>query len=115
MKQQINFRASELTTQQLAQLMQLWGTTQTETLTVVIDRVCQQETRVMNAYTLDIVYEGGQSPIDGKWSITETETITVQADDIEHARRLAPVYSKVRGLGRWMRIYHNGTELLGNF
>ena len=43
MKQQINFRASDLTTQQLEQLMDRWGTSQTETLTVVIDRIYQQE------------------------------------------------------------------------
>jgi hypothetical protein len=43
MKQQINFRASELTARQLDWLMARWGTSQTETLTVVIDRMYQQE------------------------------------------------------------------------
>ena len=49
MKQQINFRASDLTTRQLEALMQFWGTSQTETLTVVIDRVYKQEKRTMNS------------------------------------------------------------------
>jgi hypothetical protein len=52
MKQQINFRASDLTARQLEALMQLWGTSQTETLTVVIDRMYQQETRIMTTETL---------------------------------------------------------------
>jgi uracil phosphoribosyltransferase len=47
MKQQINFRASDLTSRQLDALMQHWGTSQTETLTVVIDRIYQQEIPTM--------------------------------------------------------------------
>ena len=43
MKQQINFRASDLTAQQLDWLMSKWGTSQTETMTVVVDRVYRQE------------------------------------------------------------------------
>ena len=43
MKQQINFRASDLTAQQLDWLMSRWGASQTETLTVVVDRVYRQE------------------------------------------------------------------------
>ena len=69
----------------------------------------------MNSYELNIVYVGGQNPLDGKWQITENETITVEAESLEKAYRIAPFHSKIRGLGRWMRIYHEGTELLGNF
>lgn len=47
MKQQINFRASTLTTKQLEWLMSEWGTSQTETLTVVIDRIYDQENVTM--------------------------------------------------------------------
>ena len=43
MKQQINFRASELTARQLEWLMERWGTSQTETLTVAIDRIYKEE------------------------------------------------------------------------
>lgn len=46
MKQQINFRASDLTARQLDALMQHWGTSQTETLTVVIERVFKQEIKM---------------------------------------------------------------------
>lgn len=42
-KHQVNFRASELTRQHLDQLMAWWGTSQTETLTVLIDRAYQDE------------------------------------------------------------------------
>lgn len=43
MKAQINFRASELTEHQLSALEIRWGTSRTETLTVIIDRAYQQE------------------------------------------------------------------------
>lgn len=57
MKQQINFRASDLTAQQLDWLMSRWGTSQTETLTVVVDRIYQQEIVNMTTETVKpIVY-----------------------------------------------------------
>ena len=43
MKRQINFRASDLTARQLSELAARWGTSQTETVTVCIDRAWQQE------------------------------------------------------------------------
>lgn len=42
-KEQINIRASTLTLQQLAKLMEWYGTSKTETLTVIIDRVYREE------------------------------------------------------------------------
>lgn len=38
MKQQLNLRVSDLTTHQLKELMELWGTSKTETITLIIDR-----------------------------------------------------------------------------
>lgn len=43
MKTQINFRASQLTASQIEQLMGWWGTSQTETITVVVDRIYREE------------------------------------------------------------------------
>lgn len=43
MKQQINFRASELTIHQLEELASWWGVNQTEAITVVVDRIHRQE------------------------------------------------------------------------
>lgn len=43
MKQQLNIRASDLTTQQLKQLSTWWNTSQTETVTLCIDRTFQTE------------------------------------------------------------------------
>lgn len=43
MKSQINFRASTLTASQLEQLMAWWGTSQTETITILVDRAYQVE------------------------------------------------------------------------
>ena len=70
----------------------------------------------MGRYELTIVHEGERGE---NWNnlnfLTETETITVEAESLEYARRLAPFHTKIRNMGRWMRIYHNGVELLGNF
>ena len=43
MKAQINFRASTLTATQLEQLMEWWGTSQTETITILVDRAYQAQ------------------------------------------------------------------------
>lgn len=70
----------------------------------------------MNAYELTIVHEGESGVYRNSLNfLTETETITVEAESLENARRLAPFHTKIRSMGRWMRIYHNGVELLGNF
>ena len=37
-KKQISLRASDLTIRQMAQLQEVWGTSQTETLSLCIDR-----------------------------------------------------------------------------
>lgn len=64
MKQQINFRASDLTARQLDWLMQRWGTSQTETMTVVIDRIFQQENKTMNIRTQQDSLGGWWAQID---------------------------------------------------
>ncbi len=70
----------------------------------------------MNEYTLTIVHERATDAERNSMNFcTETETITVQAESLEKARRLAPFHTKIANMGRWMRIYHNGVELLGNF
>ena len=47
----LSIRASEMTKQQFDWLTAKWGTSQTETLTVIIDRVYQQETNKMRIRT----------------------------------------------------------------
>lgn len=42
-KQQLNLRVSALTTHQLKQLMEWWGASKTETVTVSIDRIYTEE------------------------------------------------------------------------
>jgi len=70
----------------------------------------------MNKYTLVIVHEGEKGIEQNSMNFcTETETITVGAESLEKARRLAPFHTKIHNMGRLMRIYHNGVELLGNF
>lgn len=41
-KQQLNLRVSDLTTHQLKQLMEWWGTSKTETITLIIDRAYKE-------------------------------------------------------------------------
>lgn len=45
MKKQVNLRMSGQAHEQLRSLMQQWGMSQTETLTVIIDRAFQAEQR----------------------------------------------------------------------
>lgn len=42
-KKQLNLRVSSLAREQLGQLTEWWGTSQTETLSLIIDRIYQQE------------------------------------------------------------------------
>lgn len=53
-KQQLNARVSDLTRRQLDELGKRWGTTQTETLTVIIDRIYQKELTTMTNNTVII-------------------------------------------------------------
>ena len=79
MKDQINFRASELTTRQLAELSELWGTSQTETLTVAIDRAYQAETKRRMEMLLKDILSGAIQPepsrTDGETFFFENETM----------------------------------------
>lgn len=43
-KKQLNLRVSDLTISQLQQLMELWKTSKTETITLIIDRAYHLET-----------------------------------------------------------------------
>lgn len=54
-KTQLNARVSDLTKQQLEELGSRWGTTQTETLTVIIDRMYRQETKIMTKVASEII------------------------------------------------------------
>lgn len=49
-KQQINFRASDLTARQLAELSERWGTTQSETITIIVDRMYREEAKMKTYY-----------------------------------------------------------------
>jgi hypothetical protein len=51
-KEHLNARISALTRRQLNELGKRWGTTQTETLTVIIDRMYQQEIGSMKTYII---------------------------------------------------------------
>lgn len=54
-----SFRLASLTLRQLSELAEKWGTTETDALTVSLDRVYQQE---MNAMTVTIPTETPEPP-----------------------------------------------------
>jgi hypothetical protein len=54
----------------------------------------------MPSYTLTLVYVGGEEPITGKLLPTEEETLSVEAGDIQQARRRAMLQSTIRAQGR---------------
>lgn len=64
MKQQINFRASDLTTRQLDELSSWWGASQTETVTVAIDRIHRQEQAKRMEAVLEDILSGKISPVN---------------------------------------------------
>ena len=67
-KQQINFRASDITSRQLDELAAWWGTSQTETITTAIDRVHREE-RLMR---LDQLLSGETKPDTSYPTLGET-------------------------------------------
>lgn len=65
MKQQLNLRVSDLTILQLKQLQEWWGTSQTETITLIIDRSYQEERKsTMDAWLQFNSYDDWQT---NKW------------------------------------------------
>lgn len=60
-KEQLNARISDLTRNQLDALCKLWGASQTETLTVIIDRIYQLEEHKMNTskYDYTVIEDNG--------------------------------------------------------
>lgn len=66
MKQQINFRASDLTIRQLKELAERWGANQTEVVTVAIDRAYEQE----KAMSRELVHTYFAGPREGgRWAV----------------------------------------------
>lgn len=66
-------------------------------------------------YEIKIVAEAGTNPVTGASMPEASELVTVAAETLDEARRLVPVYTKIKAFGRLVRYFHNGTELLGNF
>lgn len=62
MKQQLNIRASDLTTKQLDELGAWWGTSQTETFSIVVDRIYQAEQAKRQRFVLEEILAGKVQP-----------------------------------------------------
>lgn len=75
-KRQINIRASALMASQLAWLADRWGATQTEALTVCIDRIYRQE----QATLIEQIVTGQQLPATGY--PTDGETFYYHNDEM---------------------------------
>lgn len=67
-KEQLNARVSDLTRRQLNELGERWGTTQTETLSLIIDRVYNQDNAMTQQQVVGIHEAKGPYPgvIDGQ-------------------------------------------------
>lgn len=76
-KQQLNARISDLTRRQLDELIERWGTTQTETLTVIIDRMYQQETTMTTATHQELARKFGTVTHEGTaYTLAEVATLS---------------------------------------
>jgi len=69
----------------------------------------------MNTYTLNLVCEADTCPITGKQLPALAETLTIEAASLDAARRMVPARMTIRPRGQLLQIFHNGTELFGNF
>jgi hypothetical protein len=69
----------------------------------------------MNAYTFNLTADADTCPITGAALPAKSETLTIEAADLESARRLVPVHMTMRLRGQLLHVYHNGVELFGNF
>lgn len=62
-RQQVNFRASDLTLRQLDGLSKWWGTDRTESITVAVDRIYQQEAKVRENQSMTDLLNGKIQPL----------------------------------------------------
>mgnify|MGYP001564126867 CR=1 FL=1 len=96
-KAQINFRASDLTGRQLETLTALWGTSQTETISVAIDRIYQQEEpkmleTLLKKYNAHFHWNGSEWFLSGTDHGNAWETDNYEAASEEQARNDAVDY-----------------------
>lgn len=106
-KRQINFRASGLTARQLDVLAERWGTTQSETITIVVDRVYQHEAgkghnmisykRNDDGAIVDVVWSQTVDAYDGRHHTgaiyRRLTDITLSARDLDGGSNLGNVLS----------------------
>lgn len=69
----------------------------------------------MTTYTLDLKCDADKCPFTGRSLPALSETLTIEAPDLDAARRLVPLRMTIRPRGQLLRVFHDGTELLGNF
>jgi hypothetical protein len=84
MKQQLNIRASALTIGQLNWLAARWGTNQTETITVAVDRAYRQENLKMKRIIIrQEATEDGM--FSGDWNGVDMDASAEKFVDVLHA------------------------------
>ena len=62
-------------------------------------------------YEIKMVAVAGNNPLTGEFQPEQVEVVTVEAESIQKARNLAPVFMQMRVLGQLIRFYHNGQEI----
>ncbi len=69
----------------------------------------------MNTYTFNLTADADTCPITKRPMPALAETLTIEAADLDTARRLVPVRMTIRPRGQLLRVFHNCVEMLGNF
>ncbi len=69
----------------------------------------------MNTYTINLIAEASVCPFTKRQLPALAETLTIEAADLDSARRLVPVRMTIRPRGQLLRLFCDGVELFGNF
>lgn len=62
-------------------------------------------------YKILVVAVAGKNPITGEFQPEQSEVVTVQAESLQHARNLVPVYMKMRVQGQELKFFRNGVQI----
>lgn len=108
-KEQLNLRVSDLTRRQLDELGRLWGTTQTETITVIIDRTFREEFP-MNIRKPDNIHVDFKS-FDWQNAVATMEpkeAVRLLAKEVEALVRQNCEGDTPQAMSRQAELVHNG-------
>lgn len=62
-------------------------------------------------YEIRVTAVAGYEPLTGKWQPEQSEVVTVEAESIQKARNLVPVFMKMTVKGQLLRFTHEGRQI----